>query len=230
MTRTDAYITLGLGSRAGPSLSQAEIKKAYKRSALTWHPDKGGSKLMFNEISDAYEVLSTPAKRKVYDAHGWAGLGGSDQQQRKPQQRKPQHRRRPAPSPSAAPSSRRRLSFEQVGQEICDVAEDIGGQLVCSLAALYYLGWFIALLVLLDVGVGGIMSRLLPLLVTVVQFTWDFVTLDAFPKVVSCAKAALSSAKRAAAAFQFSVPQLLDRSTVILAMGAALLLYSYALA
>lgn len=45
-----------------------EIKKAYYKSALKWHPrEEGGDKKQFQEINDAYEILSNPEIREKYD-------------------------------------------------------------------------------------------------------------------------------------------------------------------
>lgn len=51
-----------------------EIKKAFRKLALKAHPDKGGDPEKFKEISVAYEVLSDPEKRKIYDKYGEEGL------------------------------------------------------------------------------------------------------------------------------------------------------------
>ncbi|EAA00464.5 AGAP012194-PA [Anopheles gambiae str. PEST] len=65
--------------------TEAEIKKAYKKLALRWHPDKNmdnpeESNRRFKEISEAYEVLSDEKKRRIYDQYGKDGLmnNGSD--------------------------------------------------------------------------------------------------------------------------------------------------------
>ena len=59
------------------SATDEEIKKAYKKSALEHHPDRGGDSDKFKEISHAYSVLSDPAKRQVYDQFGEQGLDGN---------------------------------------------------------------------------------------------------------------------------------------------------------
>lgn len=68
---------MGVDKDAG----QGEIKKAYFKLAKSAHPDKGGDPEKFKEISAAYEVLSDPEKRKIYDKFGLEGLqqgaGGS---------------------------------------------------------------------------------------------------------------------------------------------------------
>lgn len=61
--------------------SDGEIKKAYRKLALKWHPDKNPNNLeeankRFRELSEAYEVLSDEKKRKIYDQYGKEGLMG----------------------------------------------------------------------------------------------------------------------------------------------------------
>ncbi|KAI0340161.1 hypothetical protein BDW22DRAFT_1347215 [Trametopsis cervina] len=69
-----------------PDASESDLKKAYRKKALRLHPDKGGDPELFKEVTHAYEVLSDPQKRSIYDARGEAGLseqggmGGMDPQ------------------------------------------------------------------------------------------------------------------------------------------------------
>lgn len=69
----DYYSVLGVGRSAG----EAEIKSAYRKLALKHHPDRNqGNKAAenkFKEINEAYEVLSDPQKRKLYDQFGKEG-------------------------------------------------------------------------------------------------------------------------------------------------------------
>ena len=64
------YEILGISKTA----NEKEIKKAYRSLALKHHPDKGGKEETFKEISKAYEVLSDPQQKQVYDAYGEAGI------------------------------------------------------------------------------------------------------------------------------------------------------------
>lgn len=60
----DYYSTLGLNRGA----SEDDIKKAYRKLAMKHHPDRGGDEKKFKEISTAYDVLSDPQKRQMFDA------------------------------------------------------------------------------------------------------------------------------------------------------------------
>jgi len=71
----DYYSILGLKKQA----TQEEIKKAYKKAALKWHPDKNPeskseAERKFQKISEAYDVLSDDKKRGIYDRLGKSGL------------------------------------------------------------------------------------------------------------------------------------------------------------
>lgn len=70
MMKEDYYKVLGVSK----NVSKEEIKKAYKKLALKYHPDKGGDAEKFKEISEAYAVLSDDNKRKQYDQFGHAGF------------------------------------------------------------------------------------------------------------------------------------------------------------
>lgn len=68
----DYYEILGIPKTA----SQDEIKKAYRKLALKYHPDKGGEQEKFKKINEAYQILSDPQKRSNYDQFGKAGAQG----------------------------------------------------------------------------------------------------------------------------------------------------------
>ena len=73
----DYYDILEISHSATPE----EIKKAYRKKAVQFHPDKNPgdpeAEKRFKEISEAYEVLSDEKKRQIYDRHGKEGLSGS---------------------------------------------------------------------------------------------------------------------------------------------------------
>ena len=74
MVKRDYYEALGLSKGA----SDDEIKKAFRRKAVEYHPDKqGGDEAKFKEINEAYEVLKDSNKRQRYDQFGHAGVGSS---------------------------------------------------------------------------------------------------------------------------------------------------------
>mmetsp|Transcript_16939 Transcript_16939/g.42532 ORF Transcript_16939/g.42532 Transcript_16939/m.42532 type:complete len:323 (-) Transcript_16939:708-1676(-) len=68
----DYYKILGVSKSA----TDADLKKAYRKLAMKHHPDKGGDAEQFKLISEAYEVLSDPEKKKIYDQVGEEGLKG----------------------------------------------------------------------------------------------------------------------------------------------------------
>jgi len=80
-TQRDFYEVLGVARTAAVD----EIKSAYRKAALKWHPDrnpenKSEAEVKFRECTEAYSVLSDAQKRQVYDTYGHAGLssaGGS---------------------------------------------------------------------------------------------------------------------------------------------------------
>lgn len=74
MAKRDYYEVLGVNKSA----SADEIKKAFRRLAVKYHPDKeGGDETKFKEANEAYEVLKDPSKRQRYDQFGHAGVGGA---------------------------------------------------------------------------------------------------------------------------------------------------------
>ena len=77
MAKRDYYDVLGISKNA----SEAEIKKAYRKMAIKYHPDKNPddqeAEVKFKEAAEAYEVLSDPQKRQRYDQFGHAGVGGA---------------------------------------------------------------------------------------------------------------------------------------------------------
>ena len=74
MAKRDYYEVLGVERGA----SEAELKKAYRRLAMKYHPDRNqGDKEAeekFKEANEAYEVLSDASKRSAYDQYGHAGV------------------------------------------------------------------------------------------------------------------------------------------------------------
>ncbi|AFZ79581.1 DnaJ domain containing protein [Theileria equi strain WA] len=76
----DYYAILGVKR----GCTESELKKAYRKLAMQWHPDKHQdpqakrkAEEMFKSVSEAYDVLSDPEKRKIYDQFGEEGLKGT---------------------------------------------------------------------------------------------------------------------------------------------------------
>ena len=70
----ELYKILGISKNA----TEKEIKKAYRKLALTHHPDRGGDEDKFKKISGAYEILKDKEKRDIYDKYGIDGLKAQD--------------------------------------------------------------------------------------------------------------------------------------------------------
>ena len=79
MRDVDYYLVLGVGRDASPD----QIKKAYRKAALKYHPDRNPgdaeAEERFKEAAEAYSVIGDPEKRGVYDRFGAAGLRGGPQ-------------------------------------------------------------------------------------------------------------------------------------------------------
>ena len=77
MNKRDYYDILGVSRNADAD----ELKKAYRKLAIKYHPDKNpGDKEAeekFKEAAEAYDVLSNPEKKQRYDKFGHSGMGGA---------------------------------------------------------------------------------------------------------------------------------------------------------
>jgi molecular chaperone DnaJ len=78
MTKRDYYEILGVGKNADAE----EIKKAYRKMAIKFHPDKNPgdhtAEEKFKEAAEAYDILGDPDKRRRYDQYGHQGVNGRD--------------------------------------------------------------------------------------------------------------------------------------------------------
>ena len=76
MAKKDYYSILNVSQNA----SDEEIKKAYRKLAMKWHPDKNPgdnyAEAKFKEASEAYEILKDPQKKQTYDQFGHTGFQG----------------------------------------------------------------------------------------------------------------------------------------------------------
>src|SRR5215831_4707321 len=79
MSKRDYYKVLDLPRTA----TEADVKKAYRRLAMKYHPDRNpgdkDAEEKFKEAKEAYEVLCDSEKRAIYDQHGHAGIDASRQ-------------------------------------------------------------------------------------------------------------------------------------------------------
>ena len=77
VTKTDYYDVLGINKNA----DEKTIKKAYRKLAKKYHPDinpgDSNAEAKFKEVTEAYEVLSDPEKKKLYDRFGHAAFDGT---------------------------------------------------------------------------------------------------------------------------------------------------------
>ena len=62
----DYYDILGVSKSA----NDQELKTAFKKKAMQYHPDKGGDHKYFTELNEAYQALSDPQKKAMYDQYG----------------------------------------------------------------------------------------------------------------------------------------------------------------
>ncbi|MDP6453371.1 MAG: DnaJ domain-containing protein, partial [SAR202 cluster bacterium] len=75
-SKKDYYDVLGVAKSA----SEEDIKKAFRKLALEYHPDRNkneGAEGKFKEVNEAYQVLSDPKKRATYDRYGHAATAGA---------------------------------------------------------------------------------------------------------------------------------------------------------
>jgi DnaJ-class molecular chaperone len=76
VSKADYYEVLGVAR----DVSDQELKSAYRKQALKYHPDRNpgdhAAEEKFKNASEAYQVLSDAEKRAAYDRYGHAGLGG----------------------------------------------------------------------------------------------------------------------------------------------------------
>ena len=142
MPPSDLYSVLGVSSKA----SADEIKKAYRKLARKYHPDRNqgdkGSEERFKEVQEAYDTLSDPEKRKQYDAGGMfsgfgpRGFGGRGVHLRPRRHlldllRAPRRRRPGSASSGRDLETEVQLSFEQA-MEGAEVAVTVPKQATCA--------------------------------------------------------------------------------------------------